>query len=73
MEKSQGGQTAHGLAIDIPFTCPANGEAVRVFGYAITDTTIFGIGGGRGLWNQVAGDADQGQLGGMATMVRCSA
>lgn len=71
---------ATGLGIEAKYVCSANGEHVNVFGFAITEATIAstipGFGGAQRTdptqWQELAGGADRGQLGGMVVAVRCS-
>lgn len=70
--RSVSGITTSGLAIEIGYACAGNGEAVRVFGYA-----MIGPGGilqqaDRGTWEELAGRADQGVLAGLASAVKCA-
>lgn len=65
------GQRARGFAIDVPYKCGANGQNVRLFGYAVT--AVQGLSGNNLVtWRELAGEAETGTLGGMLTAVRCS-
>ena len=67
------GGSAQGFAIDVPYRCAANGQHVRIFGFAATTTTLLGRPiTDRATWEELAGRADQGTLGGMVRHVRCS-
>lgn len=73
--KSEQGGTLKGLAIDVPYTCGANKMSVRVFGFAVTEARHPVLGTTQpnpSTWQELAGAAEQGSLGGMVTRVRCS-
>jgi hypothetical protein len=73
--RTEGGAQVKGLAIDAPYTCPANSMAVRLFGFAATEVQqpLLGARTDRTTWTELAGGADQGTLGGMVAQVKCSA
>lgn len=73
--KTQNGATVHGRAIDLKYTCSANGEAVRLFGFAATEMPGF-LGGSQkdtASWTTVVGqDPPASPAGGMLGQVVCS-
>ena len=73
-QKQVVGATVTGFAIDAPYTCGANQEAVRAFGFAQTKTSgLINTGTDLSVWRALAGAAETGQLGGLVAAVKCSA
>lgn len=72
--RSEAGATLRGLAVDVAYACSANAMAVRVFGFAVIEVSspILGERTDRSTWEELAGRAVEGELGGMVTRVRCS-
>jgi hypothetical protein len=68
------GVSITGFAIDLAYTCKANGEAVRVFGLAATESPGGLLGGGHSeaTWQDIVGGSFPGSLGGMIASIRCS-
>lgn len=69
--------SAKGLALDLQFACAGNGEAVRLFGFAMTEITSSSLLGSQTrrdttTWIELAGGAEGGSLGGMASAIKCS-
>jgi hypothetical protein len=63
----------HGRAIDVKYTCGANGEAVRVFAYAATETVLLLRQQDAATWLGIVGSDPPGDpAGGLLSGVACS-
>jgi len=75
-KENQGGTTVDGKAVDIRYTCSANGMAVRLYGLAVVTVNagVFGQRTSDETWKEVVGTAfgTGGALGGLLSKARCS-